>query len=45
LHNVDIYILLQKETIFLKQQAAKESGYLYEIWIYDNKGNKVEFYN
>jgi len=35
----------QKETIFLKQQAAKELGYLYEIWVYDGKGNKVEFYN
>jgi hypothetical protein len=35
----------QKETIFLKQNAAKELGYLYEIWVYDNKGNKVEFYN
>jgi hypothetical protein len=34
----------QKETIFLKQQAAKELGYLYEIWVYDGKGNKVEFY-
>jgi len=36
---------MQKETIFLKQNAAKEVGYLYEIWVYDNKGNKVEFYN
>ena len=31
--------------IYLKQKAAKELGYLYEIWVYDNKGNKVEFYN
>ena len=29
----------------VKQLQAKEMGYLYEIWIYDNKGNKVEFYN
>lgn len=35
----------QKEIVFLKQNAAKEVGYLYEIWVYDNKGNKVEFYN
>ena len=35
----------QKDIIFLKQSAAKELGYLYEIWVYDNKGNKVEFYN
>ena len=31
--------------IFLKQSAGKKAGYLYEIWVYDNKGNKVEFYN
>ena len=35
----------QKEIVFLKQTAAKELGFLYEIWVYDNKGNKVEFYN
>ena len=35
----------QKDIIFLKQIAAKDLGYLYEIWVYDNKGNKVEFYN
>ncbi len=35
----------QKDTIFLKQNAAKVLGYLYEIWIYDMKGNKVEFYD
>jgi hypothetical protein len=33
---------LQKSNIFLKQNAAKELGYEYEIWIYDSKGNKVE---
>jgi hypothetical protein len=35
----------QKEVVFLKQTAAKELGFLYEIWVYDNKGNKVEIYN
>jgi len=35
----------QKEVVFLKLNAAKELGYLYEIWVYDNKGNKVDFYN
>ena len=35
----------QKEVVFLKLNAAKELGYRYEIWVYDNKGNKVEFYN
>ena len=28
--------------IFLKQNAGKNLGYQYEIWIYDDKGNKVE---
>jgi hypothetical protein len=35
----------QKEVIFLKQTAAKELVYLYEIWVYDKEGNKVEFYD
>ena len=29
---------INKETIFLKQLAAKELGYNYEIWVYDAKG-------
>ena len=33
----------QKEIVLLKKIAAKELGYLYEIWVYDNKGNKVDF--
>ena len=28
--------------IFEKQKAAKDLGYKYEIWVYDNKGNKVD---
>jgi len=32
----------KKANIFLKQKAAKELGYNYEIWVYDNKGNKVK---
>jgi hypothetical protein len=35
----------QKDNILLKQISAKEMGYLYEIWIYDKKGNKIECYN
>jgi hypothetical protein len=35
----------QKKIVFLKQNAAKQLGYLYEIWVYDNKGKKVNFYN
>jgi hypothetical protein len=33
------------DNIFLKQKAGKELGYLYEIWIYNNKGEIVEYYN
>ena len=32
----------KKDNIFLKQEAGKKSGYLYEIWVYNNKGEKVE---
>jgi hypothetical protein len=32
------------DKIFLKQNAAKELGYKYEIWVYDKNGNKVETY-
>ena len=32
----------KKDNIFIKQAAAKELGYNYEIWVYDNKGNKIE---
>jgi hypothetical protein len=30
-----------KHNIFLKQNAAKELGYDYELWVYNNKGNKI----
>ena len=29
---------VKKENVFLKQKAAKELGYNYEIWIYNEKG-------
>jgi hypothetical protein len=35
----------QKDNVFLKKQAAENLNYLYEIWVYDNKGNKLELYN
>ena len=31
-----------KDNIFKKQQAGKDLGYTYEIWIYNSKGKKVE---
>jgi len=34
----------KKDCIFLKQNAAKELGYKYEIWVYDGKGNIVNKY-
>ena len=33
-----------KGYIFLKQEAGKKAGYLYEIWVYNGKGEKVECY-
>lgn len=33
-----------KKYIYLKQNAAKELGYKYEIWVYNSKGIKVENY-
>jgi hypothetical protein len=35
----------KQDNIFLKQNAAKELGYNYEIWIYDEFGNCLEQYN
>jgi hypothetical protein len=35
---------INKETIFLKQLAAKELGYNYEIWVYDAKGQITNKY-
>ncbi len=32
----------KQDNIYLKQNAAKELGYNYEIWIYNGKGEKVE---
>jgi hypothetical protein len=32
---------VQLKNVFLKQTAAKELGYNYEIWVYDNKGNII----
>jgi hypothetical protein len=35
-------IKMEKDNIFLKQSTAKELGYSYEIWVYNNKGDIVE---
>ena len=32
----------KKDNIFLKQNAGKELGYSYEIWVYDEKRNKIK---
>jgi hypothetical protein len=32
----------KKDNIFLKQEAGKNLGYLYEIWVYNKKGEIVE---
>lgn len=33
-----------EHNIFLKQKAAKELGYKYEIWVYNNKKEKINCY-
>jgi hypothetical protein len=35
----------KQDSIYLKQNAGKELGYKYEIWVYDRKGNRVEEYS
>ena len=32
----------KQDSIYLKQNAAKDLGYKYEIWVYDGKGKKLE---
>jgi hypothetical protein len=34
-----------KHNIYLKQQAAKDLGYNYEIWVYNEKEEKISCYN
>jgi hypothetical protein len=34
----------KKDIIFLKQNAGKQLGYNYEIWVYNGKGEKVNCY-
>jgi len=35
---------LKKDNVFEKQQAMKDAGYQCEIWVFDDKGNKLECY-
>jgi hypothetical protein len=35
----------KKDNIFIKQAAAKEAGYKYEIWVYNAKGRKTRIYS
>jgi predicted SpoU family rRNA methylase len=32
----------KKDNIFIKQEAAKEAGYKYEIWVYNKDGKKIK---
>jgi hypothetical protein len=32
---------VKKPDVLLKEKAAKDLGYNYEIWVYDRKGNKI----
>ena len=36
---------VNKDIVFLKQKAAKELGYLYEIWVYDKYGSKLQIFD
>ena len=38
-------INIYSSNVFLKQQAAKELGYNYEIWVYNSKGEKTNCYH
>jgi hypothetical protein len=31
----------KQDSVYLKQETAKNLGYSYEIWVYDNKGAKI----
>jgi len=35
---------IKKLGVFLKQNAGKELGYNYEIWVYNCKGEKIQSY-
>ena len=34
----------KNSNIFIKQKAGQDLGYIYEIWVYDSKGIRVEKY-
>jgi len=38
-------VKIPTSNVFLKQQAAKELGYKYEIWVYNKKGIKINCYH
>lgn len=37
-------LALNFDIVFLKQTAAKAAGYQYEIWVYNDKGKRLETY-
>jgi hypothetical protein len=37
-------IKIPNSNVFLKQAAAKELGYKYEIWVYNKNGIKINCY-
>ena len=37
-------IKYKNSNIFIKQKAGQDLGYIYEIWVYDSKGIRVEKY-
>ena len=35
---------MKKTNVFLKQSSGKDLGYNYEIWVYNQKGEKIDCY-
>jgi len=35
---------VKKENVFIKQNAGKELGFIYEIWVYNEKGDIIQKY-
>ena len=38
-------VTLKTGNVFLKHEAAKEQGFNSEIWVYNDKGELVEYYD
>jgi hypothetical protein len=39
---INLYSRCKKDQVLIKHEAVKALGYLCEIWVYENKGNRLE---